>query len=76
MCPFILLSSLVTSFGLFILVLDGRDDPEEFKPLRFKEGIAGACRHPMAYLPFAHGPRNCIGSQFALLEVGQCRTYV
>lgn len=43
-------------------------DPEAFDPDRFKNGIAGACSHPLAFLPFSHGPRNCVGAQFALLE--------
>ena len=42
-------------------------DPNRFDPDRFTE-TARKARPPMAYFPFAVGPRACLGQAFALLE--------
>ncbi|CAG0888447.1 unnamed protein product [Darwinula stevensoni] len=44
------------------------EDPEEFRPERFAQSEKGL-RHPMTFLPFGQGPRNCIGMRFAQVEI-------
>lgn len=44
------------------------DDPERFDPDRFAPEASEA-RPKSAYIPFASGPRVCLGNSFALLEM-------
>jgi len=43
------------------------DEPEKFFPERFTPA-RNAARAKFVYLPFGAGPRQCIGSQFAMVE--------
>lgn len=43
-------------------------EPERFDPERFTES-ASAARNRFCYLPFALGPRACIGEHFAMVEM-------
>jgi cytochrome P450 len=64
------------TIGINSYILHRRSDlwprAEEFDYTRWmrdpKTGLKPKLPHPFAYLPFAAGPRNCIGQNFALLE--------
>jgi enediyne biosynthesis protein E7 len=43
-------------------------EAEEFKPERFA-GVDAAERHRFSYIPFAVGPRHCIGEGMAMFEM-------
>ncbi len=42
-------------------------EPDKFWPERFGAGASSIAR--FAYIPFSHGPRQCIGDQFAQVEI-------
>ena len=44
-------------------------DAYKFKPDRFENGIAGACKLPYTYMPFGVGPRVRLGQNLAMVEL-------
>lgn len=67
---------LPANLNLYMSTLPLHHDPEiwgedvhEFKPERFSQGVAHATNNnPAAFFPFGMGPRNCVGSIFAMTE--------
>jgi cytochrome P450 len=47
----------------------GPDDPHEFIPERHL-----IKRHPISWMAFGNGPRNCVGMRFAIMELKICLT--
>lgn len=57
------------AFAQWVVHRDARwfDAPTEFRPERWESGLAKQLPR-FAYFPFGGGPRQCIGSAFALME--------
>ena len=47
----------------------GPEDPNEFIPERHLTK-----RHPVSWMAFGVGPRNCVGMRFAIMELKMCLT--
>ncbi|KAK7351310.1 hypothetical protein VNO77_10652 [Canavalia gladiata] len=56
--------------SLLLLHYDSKywENPEEFNPIRFAEGVSKASKDQVAFYPFSWGPRTCPGQNFAFLE--------
>ncbi|CAF0926279.1 unnamed protein product [Rotaria sordida] len=67
-CSYVIEKGSVIQPDIFSLHYDpnlwGPDDPNLFIPERHLTR-----RHPVAYMPFGQGPRNCVGMRFALMEI-------
>lgn len=48
-------------------------EPEKFNPDRFEDPEV---RNHLAYLPFGNGPRSCVGTRFALVQVRTALAYL
>ena len=46
-----------------------KNDVNEFNPLRFKDGIDGATKELMTFLPFSTGDRRCLGRHLVLAQL-------
>uniref|UniRef100_A0A1X7TPU3 Cytochrome P450 n=1 Tax=Amphimedon queenslandica TaxID=400682 RepID=A0A1X7TPU3_AMPQE len=49
------------------------EQPEIFRPERFSPHEKES-HHPMCFMPFGAGPRNCIGMKLALMDAKMCLT--
>jgi len=66
------------SLPLLLLHYDNNywDNPEEFNPARFNEGISKASKDHIAFYPFGWGSRICPGQNFAFTEAKMALAFI